>query len=266
MASLLKNVASQNVTYCMIVASSGAASTSTSTSAITAFVTKDGTQASAGGTFTYLGSGQWNYAPTQSETNCTDMGLFVTMTSNIPCNLDFHTDIVDANGFKSVNVVDIAGTTVSTTTGQLAVNVVAVNNVAATSVTAVNANIGMTQPVNFTGTGASALVKGDMVDIASAAVSTSVAQIGVGVISVGATALSSIADGLLNRDMSLGVDSGSTSVRTPRQALRFLRNKFTVSSGTLTVYAEDDSTTSWTGSVTSSSAALPITGNDPAGP
>jgi hypothetical protein len=74
------------------------------------------------------------------------------------------------------------------------------------------------------------------------------------------------ADAILNRDMSVGLDSGSTSVRTPRQAIRFLRNKFTVSAGTLTVFKEDDSTTSWTGSVTSSSAAFPVTGNDPAGP
>jgi hypothetical protein len=170
MASLLKNTASQNVTYCMIVASSGAASTTTSTSSITAFVTKDGVQAAAAGTFSYLGSGQWNYAPTQGETNATDVGIFVTMTSNIPCNLDFHTD-------------------------------------------------------DFT----------------------------------------VVADAFLNRDMSVGSDSGTTTVRTVRQALRFLRNKWTVSSGTLTVYKEDDTTSSWTGTVTSDATAQPIVSSDPAG-
>ena len=41
-----------------------------------------------------------------------------------------------------------------------------------------NANQGTTQPINFTGTGGSALAKSDMVDIAGAAVSTSTAQIG----------------------------------------------------------------------------------------
>jgi hypothetical protein len=201
MPSLLKNVASQNITFCLVTAASGAASTSTSTSVITAFVTKDATQASAGGTFSPLGSGQWNYAPTQSETNATNVGLYITATSCIPTNLDFHTDIVDANGFPSVNLVDIAGATVSTGTGQL----------------------------------------------------------GVCVVTHTATALSSQADAILDRDMSLGVDSGSSSVRTPRQAFRVLRNKVDTSSGSsLVVYKEDDATTSWTASITASSAAVPI--------
>jgi RecA/RadA recombinase len=75
-----------------------------------------------------------------------------------------------------------------------------------------------------------------------------------------------IADAVLNRDMSTGTDSGSTTVRTMRQALRFLRNKWAVSAGTLTVYKEDDSTSSWTASVSSDAAAEPVIGSDPAGP
>lgn len=83
-----------------------------------------------------------------------------------------------------VNVVQWNGTNVATpaTAGIPDVNIKNINNVAATSVTAVNANIGTTQPVNFTGTGASALAKSDMVDVAGAAVSTSTAQIGVNVV------------------------------------------------------------------------------------
>ena len=75
---------------------------------------------------------------------------------------------------------------------------------------------------------------------------------------------SSVADAVLDRDMSTGTDSGSPTVRTVRQALRFLRNKWTVSGGTLTVYKEDDTTSSWTGSVTTTAGADPVTGNDPA--
>lgn len=52
----------------------------------------------------------------------------------------------------------------------------------------VNANLGTTQPINFTGTAASALVKSDMQDIAGAAVSTSAAQIGVNVVNIKGTA------------------------------------------------------------------------------
>jgi hypothetical protein len=79
-------------------------------------------------------------------------------------------------------------------------------------------------------------------------------------------AVSEIADGILNRDLSTGTDSGSPTVRTMRQALRFLRNKWAVTAGTLTVYKEDDSTASWTATVTGDATADPITGSDPAGP
>lgn len=63
--------------------------------------------------------------------------------------------------------VDVAlwnGTAVSTpaTAGIPDVNVKNVNNVSASSVTTVSANLGTTQPVNFSGTGASAYVKGDL--------------------------------------------------------------------------------------------------------
>ena len=78
----------------------------------------------------------------------------------------------------------ILGTTISTpaTAGILDVNVKNMNNVAATSITTINANQGTTQPLNFTGTAGSALVKSDMVDVAGSAVSATTAQIGVNVV------------------------------------------------------------------------------------
>lgn len=88
------------------------------------------------------------------------------------------------NGLINSNLIDIAGAAVSTTTAQLGVNAVQVNGVATTSVTTVNANLGTTQPVNFTGTAGSALVKGDMVDIAGAAVNKTQAQIGANIVEV----------------------------------------------------------------------------------
>jgi hypothetical protein len=72
------------------------------------------------------------------------------------------------------------------------------------------------------------------------------------------------ADALLNRDMSTGTDSGSPTVRTVRQALRFLRNKWSISGTTLTVTKEDDTTASWTSTVSTTAGADPVTGNDPA--
>jgi hypothetical protein len=77
-------------------------------------------------------------------------------------------------------------------------------------------------------------------------------------------AVTEIADGLLNRDMSTGTDSGSATVRTVRQALRILRNKVTTAGGTLTVTKEDDSTTSWSGTLTTDAGANPVTAVDPA--
>jgi hypothetical protein len=74
------------------------------------------------------------------------------------------------------------------TAGTPDVNVKLVNAVSTSSVTSVNANQGTTQPVNFTGTGVNALVKGDTVDIDGSAVSTSSAQIGVNAVNIGGTA------------------------------------------------------------------------------
>lgn len=48
--------------------------------------------------------------------------------------------------------------------GQIDANAMRINGISAASVTTISANQGTTQPVNFTGTGASALVKGDAID------------------------------------------------------------------------------------------------------
>lgn len=75
------------------------------------------------------------------------------------------------------------------------------------------------------------------------------------------------ADALLNRDMSAGTDSGSPTFRTPRQALRILRNAWTIdSSGVQTVNKEDDATPSWSQQLGSDPSADPVVSTDPAGP
>ncbi len=76
----------------------------------------------------------------------------------------------------------------------------------------------------------------------------------------------SVADAMLDRDLSTGADSGSPTVRTVRQALRVLRNKVAVAAGTMTVNKEDDTTASWTAVVTTTPGADPVTTIDPAGP
>lgn len=80
-----------------------------------------------------------------------------------------------------------------------------------------------------------------------------------------AAELNAIADAFLNRDMSVGTDSGSSVFRTPRQALRHIRNKWTLLAGVLTVYKEDDTNASWTSLIGVTPGASPITSSDPAG-
>jgi len=69
------------------------------------------------------------------------------------------------------------------------------------------------------------------------------------------------ADALLKRDMSAVTGE---SARSPLNALRFLRNKWSVAAGTLTVTKEDDATSAWTAAISTDAAAVPIIGSDPA--
>lgn len=68
------------------------------------------------------------------------------------------------------------------------------------------------------------------------------------------------ADALLNRDMSAVSDTNS---RSPLNALRFLRNKWSLAAGTLTVTKENDTTSAWTAAVSTDPAAEPVIGSDP---
>lgn len=79
-----------------------------------------------------------------------------------------------ASGSAGALIVSGTGTAaLSVSSGVAQADVAKVNNVSTSSVTTINANIGTTQPVNYTGTGASALVKSDMVDIKGTAVTES---------------------------------------------------------------------------------------------
>ncbi|KKN34362.1 hypothetical protein LCGC14_0794530 [marine sediment metagenome] len=72
---------------------------------------------------------------------------------------------------------------------------------------------------------------------------------------IAAAELINIADGLLDRRLDLGTDTGgnTTTSRTWRDALRVLRNRVVIAGGTMTVHEEDDSTVAWTGAVTTAS-------------
>jgi hypothetical protein len=146
MASLRKNVASQHISFVLVNSSTGAALTG-ATFTSKAWVAKDGSQAGFAGTFTELGNGQYDYSPTQSETNCTSFGLAINPTSSVPVNLQMFTDNWDTtaavitsgsgtaqltvtSGVASANTTQIAGATVDTTKAQVGANLV---NIAGTA-------------------------------------------------------------------------------------------------------------------------------------
>lgn len=68
-----------------------------------------------------------------------------------------------------------------------------------------------------------------------------------------------IADKILGRNIGGGSDGG----RTVTQAMRALRNRFTRTADTYTVYAEDDSTVSWTSVLTTNDALDPVSESNP---
>jgi hypothetical protein len=68
------------------------------------------------------------------------------------------------------------------------------------------------------------------------------------------------ADALLKRDWT---EITGEAARSVLNALRLLRNKWRVSGTILTVTKENDSTSAWTATVTTSESADTITGSDP---
>lgn len=69
------------------------------------------------------------------------------------------------------------------------------------------------------------------------------------------------ADALLKRDWT---SVTGEAARSALNALRFLRNKWTLTGTTLSVKEEDDTTEAWTAEVSTTPGADPITGSDPA--
>jgi hypothetical protein len=67
------------------------------------------------------------------------------------------------------------------------------------------------------------------------------------------------ADALLGRNVA----GGSSTGRTVSEAFFFLRNRWIISGGTLTVYATDDTTSSWTATITQT-AGNPVSESNPA--
>lgn len=105
-----------------------------------------------------------------AQSNVVDDG--VAQSANV---IQWSSGAVPTPNVTGVPIIDekyLLGTVIAApaTAGIRDVNVKNMNNVAASSITTINANQGTTQPVNFTGTGASALAKSDTVDWAGGAI------------------------------------------------------------------------------------------------
>lgn len=179
--------------------------------------------------------------------------------------------------YVKTDMVDIAGAAVSTSTAQIGVNAVNIGGTAQTG-----RDIGASVLLSSgTGTGQITLSSGtvtvgtnnDKTGYTASTVSDKTGYALTAAYDLAKTAAqagdamaltsgerNSTADALLARNVS----GGSSTGRTVKQALHFIRNKWTVSTGTLTVYDTDDSTSSWTATVTATPGADPITANDPA--
>jgi len=97
--SLQKNVAGQNTTFVAINPSNGLPATGLSFVGA-AWISKDGVQLPAGGTFTELpptGKGIYNYKFTQSETNANCVSLFVAPVGAFPLDMIFLTSGLHRN-------------------------------------------------------------------------------------------------------------------------------------------------------------------------
>jgi hypothetical protein len=91
---------------------------------------------------------------------------------------------------------------------------------------------------------------------------------------VGGVAASGIAAGTFttgawqegaDRFLSRNISTAGDGTRTVQEALRVLRNRVEITGSLMTVYSEDDQSSSWTASVSTSASASPIIGVNPAG-
>jgi hypothetical protein len=199
-----------------------------------------------------------------------DVGASVLLSAGTGTGqLDFTSGVVKAN------LAQILGTALTETAGQIAAGFKKFFNIA-TPASTMDALTLVATATNLT----NAPTNGDFTAAMKTSIGTAVAASAVASVTAGVTVTTnndktgyaltvgertSVADALLDRDMSTGADNGSTTVRTVRQALRFLRNKWSIAAGTLTVTKEDDVTASWTAAVTQT-AGDPVSAVDPAGP
>lgn len=291
-----KNVAGQYICAQLVSATDGSAVTSGTT---TVYVLGDGgTQGTGGGTVTHEGQGCWSYAPSQAETNYDHVAYTFVNTSAVsatvqtyptfpqtgdsfarmgaPAGASISADIAgvqsDTNDIQTRIPAALVSGRIDASVGAMATDVLTATALAASATAeiadavwdealsghltagstgnALNAAGSAGDPWSTSipgayGAGSAGYIIGTYLDEAISGIPTATEN----------------ADALLKRDMSAVTGE---SARSPLNALRFLRNKWSISGTTLTVCKEDDSASAWTATVTATTGADPITGSDPA--
>lgn len=245
-----KNIASQTIGAQMVSATDGSAFTGS----VTVYVTKDGGTQAVGsvgsGACTHEGNGYHSYSPAQAETNADHIAWTFIGSGAVPATVQVYTS------FPQTGDAFATATNIETDTQDIQ------SRIPASLVSGrIDASVGAMAADVVT---ASAIADNAIDAGAIASNAITAAKIATGAVdadALAADALTAIADALLKRDMSAVTGE---SARSPLNAFRLLRNKWTSSGGTLTVTKEDDSTTAWTAALTSDASANPITVSDPA--
>jgi hypothetical protein len=236
---------------------------------LTITASKDGAAfASITPTVTELANGFYKLALTTSHTDTLgDLALHITGTAADPTDL-VRQVVVDLPGATVASVTGAVGSV----TGNVGGNVTgSVGSVATGGITAASFASGAIDAAAIAADaiGSSELAASAVTEIQSGLSTLDAAGVrtAVGLATANLdTQLDALptatenADALLKRDWTSVTGEASRSVLN---ALRFLRNKWSLSGTTLTVTKEDDSTSAYTATVTTDAAAEPITGSDP---
>ena len=256
-----KNTASQVIGAQMVSATDGSAFTGT----VTVYVTGDGGAQALGsvgsGVCTHEGNGFHTYLPATAETNYDHIGFTFIGTGAIPSTVQLYTEFPQTgDAFARLGAPAGASTAADIAAVKVDTAAVKVKTDFLPSATA-----GAAGGVFIAGTNAATTITTALTTTFTGNLTGSVASVtALAADSVTASALATdavneIADGLLGRNVS----GGSSTGRTVKQALHFLRNKWSIAGGTLTVTDTDDTTASWTATV-STTAGNPVSTVDPA--
>lgn len=80
---------------------------------------------------------------------------------------------------------------------------------------------------------------------------------------IGGSLTSAERNAIADAHIARNIEGGSSSGRVVGDVYAMIRNKWTISGTTMTVYGTDDATPRWTSTVSTDAGAVPVVGNDP---